>query len=314
MIKNTHQEFENLIRDGTAPESDRLLEFLESLGLDFSVDEGRVCLDESLQLLDESVIRRQLADMAVIPAAPVIGIFRTVESTNNEALKALGEPGDGHFLITAEMQTAGKGRRGRHWVSPFGRNVYMSYARFLQRPLADLGGLSLIAGMEVVEALRQLGVTGAGLKWPNDVLLDDGKLAGILVELKPAEQRGIGVVIGIGINLSLSARHSDLIDQSWSHLGEWQIDRSQLIGKLLKRLLLALEQFNREGFAPFAAKWPTYNLYADTDVRVIRGAEIFSGKDRGIDLHGNLQLETPGGVIESHNSGEVSMRPLESVR
>lgn len=310
MIKNTHPDFEVLLHHGNATKSGELVRLVEAAGLGFSESSDQLHLDEKLVPLTVEQIRAVANRYIDEELLPEITIYRSVDSTNDEALAALRQPGTGHYLMLAEMQTAGKGRRGRHWVSPFGRNVYLSYCRFLQRPLSDIGGLSLIAGMQAVEVLRQLGVEEVGLKWPNDLLFEGGKLGGILVELKPAEARGIGIVVGIGINLSMSGADVSAIDQAWSHVGNRVIDRNELIGRLLAGLSASIDHFDRHGFSAFKTAWQEYNLTAGQPIRIIRGEEAFIGIDRGIDEIGNLLLEREDGTLESHNSGEVSMRPL----
>ena len=151
---------------------------------------------------------------------------------------------------------------------------------------------------------------GVGLKWPNDLVLEDGKFGGILVELTSQEDQGIGVVIGTGINLAISGHEAELIDQSWSAVSSnTTMSRNVLAGRFAARLVKAVDEFDRYGFNPFVEKWQDYNLYAGQPVKIIRGDEEFTGLDRGVDEYGNLQLETDAG-LQVHNSGEVSLRTV----
>ena len=235
-------------------------------------------------------------------------IHRTIGSTNDLVLQRLEEPGDALFVCLSEMQSAGKGRRGRNWISPFGQNIYLSVGTFLKLPPASLGGLSIVAGIQVVDVLRGFGLKDVGLKWPNDVLMGMGKLAGILVELKAAEKRGTGVVVGIGINLAITPEDASKIDQAWSHVsGQLEISRNALAGRLIERIVVALDEFRQEGFGPFTHRWADYNLFAGEQVTVLRGDEKITGIDRGIDPSGHLVLETESGR-SIFNSGEVSVR------
>ena len=314
MIKNTLPEFEQLIARGASPVTPALSNFLQQAGLTCSEQEGNFLWQREADLLDEQAVLDQI--QAMLPPGydrqVLLEIHRTVGSTNDEVMTRLSEPGQNLIVCTAEMQTAGKGRRGRTWVSPFGRNIYLTLGYFHEGEASELGGLSLIAGMKLVEVLRGVGIAGAGLKWPNDVLLDGGKMAGILVELKPREKRGVGVVLGMGVNLQLSMEDGRQIDQPWSAAGgDLQLSRSELTGRLAAEVVGALEAFTEQGFAPFARAWPTFNLYAGREVRIIRGGVESEGIDRGVDENGNLLLETAHGV-ERHNAGEVSLRPVAS--
>jgi BirA family biotin operon repressor/biotin-[acetyl-CoA-carboxylase] ligase len=312
MIKNTTPEFEEMVLTGSAPATPQLQEFLDVLGLDFPQKDGQVLWNRDLELLDHNAVHSALEAQAAQGSERdlKVEIHRTVASTNDEVMKRLGEPGDPLIVCLAEMQTAGKGRRGRRWVSPFGRNIYLTIGYFHSGEAGELGGLSLIAGTKLVEVLRQCGLASAGLKWPNDVIVEGGKMAGILVELRPREERGVGVVLGVGINLHLSSGDAAQIDQAWSTAGEaLGVSRSDLAISLAAELISGIEEFSREGFSPFAGQWQEYNLYAGQEVRIIRGNEAFAGIDRGVDENGNLLLETASG-IQSHNAGEVSLRPV----
>ncbi len=313
MIKNTHPEFEELAARGEVEFTFELGEFLRILGVDYVESGGLVKFAQSVELLDLDTLLKAVRDLTPIHLNDSlhVEIHRAIGSTNLVTMESLGDRNISSMLCVAEMQTAGKGRRGRHWVSPFGRNIYMSYGRFMQKQLPDLGGLSLVVGMQVIDALRQVGLQGVGLKWPNDVLLAGRKLAGILVELKPAESRGIGVVVGVGINLSLERKDATSIDQPWSAAdSHTRLPRNRLLGLLSGKILNAIDLFNQEGFGAFSDRWNEYNLFEGQQVAVIRGEEKYVGVDRGVDDWGNLLLETASG-IESHNSGEVSMRPID---
>ncbi len=313
MIKSTHPDFEALILGQAVPASAELLDFLGAIGVDHSVENGEVVLDEQLEFLDTSLLSavRERLPSELSPALS-LEIHRVVGSTNDIVMQRLAEPEDTAYICTAEMQTAGKGRRGRHWVSPFGRNVYLSLGWFFQREISELGGLSQIAGIQVVDALRAAGIVNAGLKWPNDVLLDGGKLGGILVELRPPEPRGVGVVVGVGINLFLGEKDVKGIDQPWQAVSSLSVSRRRLLVDLIARLILSFDDFDRNGFERFASVWDTYNCYQGKQIKIIRGDEEFVGIDSGIDELGNLRLKTSEGE-QRHYSGEVSMRPVDTL-
>jgi BirA family biotin operon repressor/biotin-[acetyl-CoA-carboxylase] ligase len=171
-----------------------------------------------------------------------------------------------------------------------------------------LWGLSLVAGMAVVKSLRGLGVANIGLKWPNDVLSGVGKMAGILVEIVPVKGE-MHVVLGVGINLSLSEAEVQGIDQSWSTVpAALGLSRNQVCAGLLNHLIPDLVRFGEVGFEPFAAEWPVVNCFAGQELIVKSGDQTITGVDRGIDAQGQLMLETQAG-LRHFNAGEVSLRP-----
>lgn len=310
MIKSTHPDFERMVAGETIPASEMLLGFLQEAGVPYESAPDGVRLEAGLELLDPEKIRAVLETAGSkdqVDSLP-LEVHRVIGSTNDTVMQRLAEKNCSALLCTAEMQTAGKGRRGRNWVSPFGRNIYVTYGRFLQRELSELGGLSVVVGMQAIDTLRQMGLQDVALKWPNDLLLHGGKLGGILVELQPQEARGIGIVAGMGVNFLLKDEDTSQIDQAWSVVGERAaISRNRFLGEFSARLVDAFERFSRHGFLPFADAWQEYDAYQGEIVRVIRGDTVFEGINVGIDVAGNLLLETESG-IQSHNAGEVSMR------
>jgi BirA family biotin operon repressor/biotin-[acetyl-CoA-carboxylase] ligase len=164
--------------------------------------------------------------------------------------------------------------------------------------------------MLVVDVLRSMGLERVGLKWPNDIVLDGGKLGGILLELRASDVRGIGLVAGVGLNLSLRAEEASTIGQPWSVISsQVAMPRNILLGRLGGMMVNVIQAFEDVGFDSYVEKWGEYNLYAGQQINVIRGSEIISGIDSGVDREGNLLLRTEGGM-EVHNSGEVSVRPV----
>jgi BirA family biotin operon repressor/biotin-[acetyl-CoA-carboxylase] ligase len=157
-----------------------------------------------------------------------------------------------------------------------------------------------------------MGLERVGLKWPNDIVLDGGKLGGILIELRASDAFGVAVVAGLGLNLSLKPQESSSIDQPWSAISsQLAMPRNILLGKLGGMMVNGIQAFEDVGFDSFAARWGEYNLFSGQSINVIRGSEIISGIDSGVDQAGNLLLRTDAG-FEVHNSGEVSVRPVRS--
>ena len=312
MIKSTDSEFEKLILGEPVDSTLELLGFLDDVGVPYSKKGSLLTLNPGLDLLDEAPIRAELQSW--VPERQMstldLEIHRVTQSTNDVVMQRLVDNQTTAILCAAEMQTAGKGRRGRRWVSPFGRNIYLTYGRFVGRHLFELGGLSLVIGMIVVDALRSMGLKRVGLKWPNDIVLDGGKLGGILLELRASDARGTGLVAGVGLNLSLKPGEASNIDQPWSVISsQLAMPRNILLGRLGGMMIMAIQAFEDVGFDSYADKWGDYNLYNGRPINVIRGSEIISGIDEGVDRDGNLLLRTEAG-LQVYNSGEVSVRPV----
>lgn len=308
---NTEIQFQvkALARGEVVPSSKGLESALQELGLEFRRDEHRIALVTPLELLDAQKIGDGLSECARQQLSQ-LDIFWQIDSTNTWLLNRSALPEFHGSVCLAEQQLAGKGRRGRHWVSPFGKNIYCSLGWMMSTRDVGVSGLSLVVGMQVAGVLREMGLVDVGLKWPNDVLLSGGKLAGILVEMAASPRGEARLVIGMGINLRLDAADAGLIDQKFSTISD-QVDlsRNLLAAKLIDRLVPELVNFADTGFAPYAAQWDDFNLYAGKSVRVNLMDKVVSGIDRGVDASGNLQLETDHGM-QSFNAGEVSLRPV----
>ncbi len=283
---------------------------LRDLGVECHSVKGKgYCLAAPLELLQPQSILASV-DECARNLLPDIEIHQEIHSTNRHLMERLGALQCGHVCL-AERQTAGRGRRGRPWVSPFGRNIYLSlYWQYSLSP-PELSGLALAVGVAVAEALHTLGVEGAALKWPNDVLWRQRKLAGILLEMSGEAAGPYHVVVGIGLNVRMGAGPADEIDQPWSDitsaLGR-EVSRNQVAGILIGALLQTLERYQREGFQPFRQAWQRYDAYIGQEVSLQSPGETVSGVMRGVDASGALLLETANGLHTFH-SGEVSLRP-----
>lgn len=279
------------------------IQTLKSWGLDVYTVTGKgYSLPEPIQLLDEDVILSHLhqPNLAVIPV---------IDSTNQYLLDRMDQLPSGYACI-AEYQQAGRGRRGRKWFSPFGSNLYMSmYWRLDQGPAAAMG-LSLVIGIIMAEVIQSLGAPDVRVKWPNDLYLNDRKLAGILVELTGKTGDAAQIVIGAGVNLLMRSEGTAEINQGWINLQEAgvDIDRNELAAKLINSLREALPNFERDGLAPFVSRWELLDNFINRPVKLLIGDREVYGIARGIDKQGGLLLEQDG-VIKSWVGGEISLRP-----
>lgn len=257
-------------------------------------------LDKIQQALPDSLsssIRWQLLDSA--------------GSTNAELLRSAGASGGtGLSVCLAEQQTSGKGRRGRDWVSPYAQNIYLSVAVPFSEGAQKLEGLSLVVGLVLVETLEACGFQNCGLKWPNDILLDGSKLAGILVEIAGDVTSDCVAVIGVGVNV-LMKQPEAAIEQAWTSLylsrQDAPLDRNRLVAEFIQRLVVAIDQFRVKGFAPFVESWERRDLWRGLPVRVQAGNTSWSGLAKGVDERGALRLQTGDGEVLLHG-GEVSLR------
>lgn len=287
------------------------LDYLGGIGIDLTGGTAR--LGKGFELLRHAAIRGELtADAA--SWLRELDLRPSIDSTN-AALLARGakESIDG-CVLAAEVQLAGRGRRGRRWLSPFGRNIAVSLGIASRRPAAEIGALSLVVGLAVRAALADCGVRGAELKWPNDVLLEGRKLAGILIELVRAAAP-VEVVVGIGVNVGGAGVVAGQIDQSIADVEERVAGpvRNALLAAIVNRVVAARAQFEEAGFAPFRQPWEDAHRFQGEAVAVTlpAGGGVVSGTVLGIAPNGALRLETSAGVRE-FNSGEVTVRAAQA--
>lgn len=279
------------------------IQTLKDWGIDvFTVTGKGYSLPSPMQLLDEAKIMEQL-DQGRLAVIPVI------DSTNQYLLEKMDTLQSGDACV-AEYQQAGRGRRGRQWFSPFGSNLYLSmYWRLEQGPMAAMG-LSLVIGIVIAEVLRSLGASEVRVKWPNDLYLNDRKLAGILVELTGKTGDAAQLVIGAGINLAMRSPDANIVNQGWINLQEAgvNVDRNTLAAKLVNNMRASLPLFEREGLAPFIKRWSELDNFINRPVKLLIGDREVLGIARGIDQQGGLILEQDG-VRKSWVGGEISLRP-----
>ncbi|UTY56444.1 biotin--[acetyl-CoA-carboxylase] ligase [Massilia sp. erpn] len=232
-------------------------------------------------------------------------------ATAQDGQDALGDTGllDGPTLRIAHEQTAGRGRAGRPWLSAPGASLTFSLAWPFKGPLQQLAGLPLAVGVAIAETVASLGVP-VQLKWPNDVLRDSAKLAGILVETQSAPDGRIWAVIGCGMNLLMPDELEAGIGRSDVASAPWlaQMERNALVAALLSRLAGALAEFDDAGFAAFAERWNALQAWRGEPVSILdQGQIVQQGLAAGVDDIGRLLLDTPSGRV-AVLSGDVSLR------
>ncbi|UQY32772.1 bifunctional biotin--[acetyl-CoA-carboxylase] ligase/biotin operon repressor BirA [Pseudomonas fulva] len=254
-----------------------------------------------------------LLDIDLLTASssfPVI-LLQQVDSTNAQALRHLASGAVPPFLVIAEQQTAGRGRRGRSWASPFGENLYYSLVLRVSGGMRQLEGLSLVVGLALLQALREAGVENAGLKWPNDLLVDGRKVAGILLELSGDPADICHVVIGIGVNINMRvAPRDEAIDQPWTSLRQvvgGQVDRNGFVASLNRQLQHYLQLHQTHGFASLREQWEANHLWQGRAAVLAAGLQSVQGRVLGVDDTGALRLEVEG-QEKVFSGGELSLR------
>ena len=287
------------------------LKKLDDLDIPYSSVKGRgYRLQDDVEVLNADRIKQTLQQRL-----DCLEILLDVDSTNTYVFQRAREYMGQRYAVLAEKQRQGRGRRGRHWVSPFGKNIYLSLLESFQGGITQLEGLSLVAGIAVQRALSKLGVDGVQLKWPNDVYLNDKKLAGILMEVTGEYSSHCQVVIGIGLNVNLNVDEAESIDQPWTSLKQVvaNISRNDVASQLLNELMLALDQFKQEGFSSFQQTWSELDIYHGREVDILSQSENeqprFSGVVKGVNRKGELMLMTSRG-IQVINAGEISVRAV----
>lgn len=278
------------------------IQTLRSWGIDIQTVAGKgYQLDAPMNLLNADSVNKNIngEPASVIPV---------IDSTNQYLIQRISELKSGDVCI-AEYQSAGRGRRGRQWISPFGRNLYLSmYWKLDQGPAAAIG-LSLVVGVIMAEVLQKLGADGVKVKWPNDLYLNDKKLSGILVELTGKTGDVAHIVTGIGINIAMSKNQNEAINQQWINSEQVgiKIDRNELACEITNALREAFVQFEKQGLSVFIERWKRLDNFMDRRVKLIIGEKEIFGIAKGINDQGALLLEQDGKIIP-YIGGEISLR------
>ena len=296
----------------------KLIGKMRALGISIeAVSRQGYRLSHAVELYDDDVIRNTLSANAQA-AIHRLDALLTVDSTNRFLLDAASPPVGEASVCVAEVQTAGRGRRGRQWLAPFGSGVCMSFSwQFADAP-PTFSALSLAVGIAVVRALRRFGATAVQLKWPNDLVWNQRKLAGILIDMRGEAGGPARVVIGIGLNLRLPAsvrlalaeQQAALVTDLHEVLKDRTPNRNVLVAGLIDELISVLRQFERDGFSAFHGEWQTHDSLRNAPVRVLAASESINGIARGVAADGSLTVEV-NGQLRQFMSGDVSLRALQ---
>lgn len=289
----------------------RLQLLQSSLGVELYAVSGKgYKLVRPLQLLESDKLSAALRQNLDQPICPQVDVQLSLESTNQLALETARQFPQQSRLILAERQTAGRGRRGRQWLSPFGRNLYLSLYWWYDAMPEALGSLSLFVAVKLALCLEANGVPQCELKWPNDVRYQGKKLAGILLEMQGEAGGGCGIVIGMGINLDMQDVATESIGQPWTDVVSVTgktIDRHAFTVQLVLSLIEGIRQLSQSSFNACLADWQQRDVLYGKPVRLESPNEMVEGIAKGIDATGALLLER-NGQMQRYLSGEVSVR------
>jgi BirA family biotin operon repressor/biotin-[acetyl-CoA-carboxylase] ligase len=280
---------------------------LTKIGLDiFSVTGKGYRLAEPISLLNEQTIHDALLLESIkIP----LEIHSLIDSTNSYLLTKVPKGLEAGHCCIAEYQSAGRGRRGKKWYSPYGSHLYLSYYWPLDQGMVAAMGVSLVVGLAITDCLQEYGIN-AQLKWPNDIYVDSKKIAGVLVELEGQSYGVSHAVIGIGLNVNMPKEVGNEIDQPWTDIKRntsIPLDRNLLVAKLITSITKRLIQHKQVGFKAMLVEWHEKDFFLSKPIAITAGDTVKVGICRGVNEQGALLLEI-NGKIEQVFGGEISVR------
>jgi len=248
--------------------------------------------------LDAILIRRLLSERTSAQLDD-LECFASIASTNTYLLEQAPPKSERFRVAIADHQTAGRGRHHRRWVSPAGTGLCMSLAYTFDEQPEQLSSLTLAIGIGVVDALRQLGIEGVSLKWPNDIVALDGKLGGILTEVRSRAAASVTVVTGIGLNIELFNGEEIEINSEWacraidvSSIVEKVPAREEIAAGIIEAINAAMRKFEALGFAGFSQDWVQHDWLQGREVTVDLPAGRITGVAAGVDTDGALIVDT----------------------
>lgn len=280
------------------------LKKLETLGIKLHSVKGRgYRLPHEIELLDQAQLDGVGLDV------PIKVCFET-KSTNDDVKKHIASGAELPVAVATEIQNQGKGRRGRQWQGGVAKNIMMSFGWRFENGISVVEGLSLAVGAVVARVLKKHGVESVGLKWPNDVQVEGRKICGILLEMV-ADQDICDVIIGVGLNVSMSEQDMTEVDQPWTDVMQQtthKVSRNQILADLVSELEIVCKTFEQgDGLAAYLTEWMQQDVLKNQPVKMTSGKLEELGVARGIDAKGALLFEQDG-IVKALHGGEVSVR------
>jgi len=280
------------------------------MGIDiFSVTGKGYQIAQPISLLDRAEILNYLS---IGKQSTTLEVHSLIDSTNSYLLRRIPHQVKQGQVVIAEHQSAGRGRRGRQWVSPFGSHIYMSMYWYLEQGMSAAMGLSVVTALAVSDAIKELCNLDVALKWPNDIYLNGKKLAGILIDLEGQTLEPCHCVIGIGLNINMPNKAAESIDQPWTDLQSHtksKMNRNKLTSLLIDCLHRRLTAHKESGISSMMEDWHKHDLYMNKPVKLVTGEKEVFGICRGINTQGALLLEVDQ-QIKPIYGGEVSLRGM----
>ena len=286
---------------------------LKSLGINiFSVKKKGYRLPKKISFFNIQNIQRELGELNQFVNLELLNV---IDSTN-KYLNTSANIKPHASVVIANIQTKGKGRRGRSWQASVGESLSMSILWKFDKGASGLSGLSLVVGVAIQRLMKKIGINNSFLKWPNDLLILEGdtyfKLAGVLIELQGDLESRCSAVIGVGLNYDLSNDILNNIDQPATNIKKYlhsDIDLNQLSAMLIKEIINALSEFENNGFLSVKEEWLSYNAFKEKTISFIKsGGEVITGQIVDIENDGALKIMQNNGIYETLISGEVSQQ------
>jgi len=288
-----------------------LLGALDSLGLVVRTGTQFLKIDAAIDLLDLEAIQTQIGDKEVVAAFNWQYRLLT-ESTNADAVR-LFEMHQKPCIALAEMQSAGKGRRGRHWISPFAKNIYCTIGIHRSIEACNLGLISILTGIGLCKALNPgIGDT-IRLKWPNDIYYQNQKLGGILIESRPITEGNYYFAIGVGINVSMTAEDLEAIPQaatSVNLINSDSISRNLVLAQIIRQVVQMIHSFDESSILELIEEFNHYDAFHNQRICVTTSSESIYGVNKGINNRGQLELETEQGR-QRFSAADISTRGVD---
>ena len=266
-------------------------------------------LTQPVELLDREQLL-MLLDDDIKNLVKVLTLHTEIKSTNQYLLDRINRPDFHGHVALAEFQSAGRGRRGRHWHAPFAAGICFSLGWHFDPAPQSLAMISLGAGVAIIRALCRIGIRDAGLKWPNDVYWRGRKLGGILVEAREESAGPCSLVVGIGINFCFPAAQDRYIDQPWVDIAtilQPLCSRHVLAAALISEIMRLSGQVAAMNYSGIIDAWRRHDHMRGKKARLILPAKTVEGRIAGIDHNGALLMEVRG-KVERFNTGEITLR------
>lgn len=281
-------------------------EILQSIG--FELKGSALVLPTGMEHLNQDRITRGLEEQGEMSNLQRVDVELCVGSTNQVLLQEAHTSDISGVVVLAETQTSGRGRFGRNWVSPVGRNLAISLGATISRSPSGIGAISLVAGVAVSNAIQELGIETVKLKWPNDILIDDRKVGGVLVDLVRATAP-FRFVVGVGLNVGGGSVVGEVINYPVADLMEYCAEpiRNQLAVSIIHNVYDSIRRFERDGFQSFHGRWSELDALRNNVVAISTSYDSIQGIARGVSHTGELCVELKSGRIQHVNTGEVSI-------